>query len=641
MALLHVTKLAKSFGANVVFSDVSFDVLPKDHIGLVGVNGCGKTTLLRILGALEGYDAGQLAVGRGVRIAMLEQAPVWPEGQTLYDAALVASAPLIAMEEELRRLSSRMEELGGAVDDAMLLRQANLTEAYEQQGGLTFRSRTRAALLGLGFAESELLQPIQSMSGGQMRKAELARVLLSPAELLLLDEPTNHLDIRSMEWLEDYLNTFSGAYIVISHDRYFLDHVCTRIFELENGALSMTNGTYTRHVERKLDERAFAARRYQNDLREIKRIEGVIEQQRRWNQARNYVTIASKQKQIDRLKKLLVKPTEEPDAIHFTLHAGELTCNDVITCKHLRKRFGDKTLFTDLNLLVHNGEKVCIIGENGCGKTTLLRILLGELEPDSGSFSIGNGVSIGYFKQSTVHTQVKSTVLAYLQDMFPRYDQGQIRNLLGSFLFRGDDVFKTLDTLSGGELARIQLLGMMLRGNNVLLLDEPTNHLDIPSCEALENALAEYGGTMLIITHDRYLANRIADRMLLLSAAGMQEFAGDWDAYKTCLSEDAARDASETESSGEKNGYLRAKERRSQLNRAKGEMERAEREVAACEQTIAAMEKELAAPELAADYAAAAELYERIARQRQALDMHYAAWERAERTYAQLTQEEA
>lgn len=641
MALLRATKLSKSFGTNVVFSDVTFEILPKDHVGLVGVNGCGKTTLLRILGRGEAYDDGQLAVGKGVRIAMLEQAPVWPQGQTLYEATLEASAPLIAMEEELQRLSMRMEQAGADVERSMLLRQAALTEQYQQQGGLTFRSRTRSTLLGLGFSEFELDQPIERMSGGQMRKAELARVLMTNAELLLLDEPTNHLDIRSLEWLEDYLSGFSGAYIVISHDRYFLDHVCTRVFELENRALRITNGNYTQHVERKLDERAFAERRYQNDLREIKRIEGVIEQQRRWNQARNYVTIASKQKQIERLKKQLVKPTEAPDAIHFRLEADELTCNDVIVCRHLSKRFGEKTLFTDLNLLVHNGEKVCIIGENGCGKTTLFRILLNQIEPDDGSYLLGNHVNVGYFEQSTVHTQSTATLLEHLQDAFPRYDAGQLRNLLGTFLFRGDDVFKRLDTLSGGEMARIQLLKMMLRGNNVLLLDEPTNHLDIPSCEALENTLAEYGGTMLIITHDRYLANRIADRILLLSTNGIQEFAGDWDAYKAFLSEADAVEQPQQEPAAEPNAYLHAKAHRAAVNRAKGELDRAERSVAECEREIAALEQRLAAPETATDYEAAAALYEEIARHRQALDEAYAAWEEAEQTHARLVQEEA
>ncbi len=641
MALVHANKLSKSFGTNTVFSDVSFDVFDRDRIGLVGVNGCGKTTLMRMIAGGEPYERGCLSIGKDVRIATLEQSPVWPEGQTLYGAALVASEPLMRIERELQRLSERMEA-AETVDDGMVRRQAELTDAYQQRGGLTYRNRTRAVLLGLGFTEAELGAPIARMSGGQMRKAELAKVLLTEAELLLLDEPTNHLDIRALEWLEGFLNAFAGAFIVISHDRYFLDRVCKRIFELENGALCITNGTYSQHMERKLDERAFAERRYRNGLREIKRIEGIIAQQRRWNQARNYVTIASKQKQIERLKKELVKPTETPSAIRFRLRADALTCNEVVVCRHLCKRFGEKTLFDDLNLLVHNGEKVCIIGENGCGKTTLFRILRNQIEPDGGSYLLGNNVDVGYFAQSTVHAQSTNTILDELQSAFPRHDRQTLRSMLGTFLFRGEDVFKRLNTLSGGETARIQLLKLMLRGNNVLLLDEPTNHLDIPSCEALESALADYGGTMLIVTHDRYLANRIADRILLMDRTGVHEFAGDWDAYKTFLEESNEDGGAErNKAASEKNGYVRNKERRSALNRARGALKRAEKGVAECEERIGALETALEALDNASDYEAAADLYEKIAQQRQALEQCYETWAQAEQDYAQRLREEA
>ncbi len=640
MALVQAKGISKSFGVNRIFAEVTFDIMERDHIGLVGVNGCGKSTLMRMIQGVEGCDEGRINVNKGVRVSVLEQSPIWPEGQTLYEAALEANRPLMDMEEALNRLSERMEQ-AEQVDDGMLKRQAELTEAYQQRGGLTFRSRTRSALLGLGFMESELSSPIARMSGGQMRKAELAKVLLSEAELLLLDEPTNHLDIHALEWLEEYLAAFSGAYVVISHDRYFLDRVCKRIFELENGGIRITSGSYTQHTERKLDQRAFDERRYRNDLREIKRIEGIIEQQRRWNQARNYVTIASKQKQIERLKSQLVKPAAAPEAIRFSLRADELTCNEVIVCKHLSKRFGEKTLFSDLNLLVHNGEKVCIIGENGCGKTTLLRILLNKIPPDSGSYLLGNNVNIGYFEQSTVHTTSQITVLEELQNAFPRYDQKSLRNMLGAFLFHGDDVFKPVCALSGGEMARIQLLKMMLRGNNVLLLDEPTNHLDIPSCEALENALSEYGGTMLIITHDRYLANRIADRILLMDRTGVHEFAGDWDAYKAYLESAKEQESFQKEAApAEKNDYVRNKERRAALTKAKSAMTRAEREVAAQEEKIVQLEAALSEPKTASDYEAAAGLYDQLAQLKRELEFQYEAWAQAEQEYLRLAKED-
>ncbi|MEG2216166.1 MAG: ABC-F family ATP-binding cassette domain-containing protein, partial [Clostridia bacterium] len=620
-----------------LFYDVSFDVFQKDHIGLVGVNGCGKTTLLQMLIGRESIDGGQISIGKTVRVAALEQAPVWAEGETLLQAVLHCFDHFKRMEEELHALSERMIH-AETVTDVMVRRQAEVTERYQHDGGLTYQSRTRSALLGLGFTEEELSSQIARMSGGQMRKASLAKILLSDADLLLLDEPTNHLDIMSLEWLEEFLSNFSGAYIVISHDRYFLDHVCNRIFELENGTLHLSSGNYTQYVERKLDEREYALRRYDNGLREIKRIKGIIEQQRRWNQQRNFITIASKEKQIERLKSQLVKPEDAPQAIRFHLCADELTANEVIVCKHLKKQFGQKVLFSDLNLMIRNGERVCLIGMNGCGKTTLLRILLGLEQPDDGTYKLGANVKAGYFAQSTMHASSTETVLDALENAFPQYERKQIRNLLGTFLFQGDDVFKQLQTLSGGELARVQLLKMMLAGNNVLLLDEPTNHLDIPSCEALENALSDYGGTMLIITHDRYLANRIADRIILMDKTGLQEFEGDWDSYKAASLE--LQQNEPPEETVEKNAYVLNKERRSAMNRAKGAVERAEQRISELEETLALLEPTLISPEIATDYEATSALCEKIDMQRQALECAYSEWEEAERTYSLLSQED-
>jgi len=471
-----------------------------------------------------------------------------------------------------------------------------------------------------------------------MRKASLAGILMSDADLLLLDEPTNHLDIASLEWLETYLAAFRGTFLVVSHDRYFLDRVCARVFELENGSLNTYEGGYTASMERKLDEHAFAMRRYQNSLREIKRIEGIIEQQRRWNQARNYVTIASKQKQIERLKSALIKPEEPPKAIRFRLKAEPLTANEVIACSGLSKRYEGRDVFRNLDLLITKDERVCLIGANGCGKTTLLNLIASRIEPDAGSVRIGPNVQIGYYTQSSVRPEDPRTVLEALNAQFPRYDLQVFRNLLGSFLFRGDDVKKRICDLSGGEYARVQLLRLMLSGSNVLLLDEPTNHLDIPSLEALEETLGAYGGTMLIVTHDRYLANRIADRILLMDENGVRSFEGDWDGYKAFLSESAEEEPQAEKN--ERNGYLQAKERRSAFNRAKGALERAEKRVAAEEQALDELESRLNEPETAADYEASRGLYEQLEAQRGAVDAAYAAWERAEAEYKALPEED-
>ena len=627
MTYLHVQELKKYFGVRELFSDVSFDIYERDHVGLVGVNGCGKSTLIRMLTGEEPIDGGQISFGKLVRVASLDQSPVWEKNETLLTAVLHCFDHLFRMEEQLNELADRLAS--GDVSDALIGRQAALQDRYEREGGMTFRSRARSTLLGLGFTEEELESKVENMSGGQMRKAALAKILLSDADLLLLDEPTNHLDIASLEWLEDYLKGFRGSYIVISHDRYFLDSVTERTLSLENRTLTAFHGSYTAFVEHKMDERAYAMRRYNNDLREIKRIEGIIAQQRRWNQARNYVTIASKEKQIERLKKQMVKPEALPDEIRFDLHADELTANEVVICRHLRKQYGSKVLFDDLNLLIRNGERVCLIGENGCGKTTLMKILMGEVEPDSGTATLGTGVRVGYFAQSTVQNESQQTVLDYVCDLFPRELPQRIRGLLGIFLFHGDDVFKPLNTLSGGELARIQLMILMLRGSNVLFLDEPTNHLDISSCEALEDAIAAYGGTMLIITHDRYLANRIADRMILMNSRGLTEFAGDWDAYKRLLREQAAEQAA-VEKPAPQNDYLRKKELRAERARLRSQRDRAEKEIAALEAEKNAVEAQLAAPSAQQDYEKLSALYLSVETLGKKLEAAYDAWERAE-----------
>ncbi len=432
MALIHAQELVKSFGERILFSGVTFDVFEQDHIGLVGVNGSGKSTLMRMIEGLESRDGGQLSVGKSVRLATLDQSPVWTQGATLFDAVLEASGRWIEIERELHEIAERIEQ-GGQATDALIKRQADLQDRYTTGGGLTYRARTRSTLLGLGFTEEELAREVSVMSGGQMRKAALARILMSDADLLLLDEPTNHLDIASLEWLETYLSAFRGAYIVISHDRYFLDHVCNKIFEMENGGLCVYSGNYTQSMEKKMDEREFAMRKYKNSLREIKRIEGIIEQQRRWNQARNFVTIASKQKQIERIKSTLVKPEEEPQGIRFKLRADALTANEVIVCRGLSKSYGGQTLFRNLDLLVRRDERVCLLGANGCGKTTLLKILTNQIEPDAGSYKLGSNVHVGYYEQSTVHTSDTRTVLEALHASFPRYDLQVFRNLAWLF----------------------------------------------------------------------------------------------------------------------------------------------------------------------------------------------------------------
>ena len=613
MAILTVNNITQSFGEETVLRGVTFELQKGERVGLVGVNGSGKTTLFKVLTGEYTPDTGSVVFGKDTVLGYMEQHVCRDLEKTAFDEVMTVFSPLLQMERELEEVSARLSAHPGEEEtQGLILRQTELNDRFVDGGGLTCRSRARSALLGLGFLEEQLQNPVGVLSGGQKAKLQLAKMLLSGANLLLLDEPTNHLDIPSVEWLEDFLKNYGGAYIVISHDRYFLDKVTGRTLEMEGKTVTSYKGSYSRYLDLKAEKRLAMERVYENTQREIKRIEGIIEQQRRWNQERNYVTIASKQKQIDRLESTLEKPEEDPESIRFQFKASRRSGDEVLTAEDVSLSFDGPKLFDHVNLEIRRGEKVFLIGPNGCGKTSLFKILLGQYQPDGGLVKLGTGVDLGYYEQSQMSLHDEKTVIDEIWDLHPRMTQTEVRSALAVFLFKGEDVFKPVGALSGGERARVLLLKLMLSKANFLLLDEPTNHLDIGSCQALEDALQGYDGTLFVVSHDRYLINKLADRLYVLGKDGAKLYPGNYDYYLEKRQEEAEA-APREEAAPKVNLYKLRKERESELRKKRTALSRVEGQIEENDRERAALAEKLEQPEVAADYQAVTQTSQEIA----------------------------
>ena len=563
MIVLSGNDISVSFGGETLFHDVNFRLEENGRAGLVGVNGCGKTTLMHVINGRQEAETGGISKAAGIKIGCMEQYVIRDDNITLYDEVLEIFRPLIDAENELADIAVAIDT--GDHSEQTLSRQMQLQERFEREGGLTYKSMTCSALVGLGFSEEDFGKPISVMSGGQKSKAQLAKLLLSGSNILLLDEPTNHLDITACEWLEKFLTEYKGAYIVISHDRYFLDKVTDTTFEMENRTLREYKGNYTRYLELKAEAREAQQRVYDRTVKEINRIEGIVEQQKRWKEG---------------------------------------GANDVLIAKGLSKSFDGTAVFTNAELDIKKNMTTFILGENGCGKTTLLKILTGEYQADSGEYKFGNNIQFGYYDQAQTDLDPSKTVIDEVWDRYPAMTQTQVRSALAQFLFKGDDVFKNVGKLSGGEKARVSLLKLMLSKANMLLLDEPTNHLDIHSREALENALASYGGTLLIVSHDRYLINKLADRIVWLGKTGTVNIDGNYDRYIE-LKEAKAQSEQAVQvkvAEGKKNDYKERKERESTLRKLSGALKRCEQAIDEIGLKTAELAQQMSQPEIATDY---------------------------------------
>jgi len=600
LKILSVSNISKSFD-DPLFSGVSFEIDSNDKIGLVGANGIGKTTLLKIILEKTPADSGDIFKQKFLSIGYMEQHLNLELYRTVYEEALSIFSFLSDIEADLDQIHHDIDNSTGDLE-SLVNRQYSLQKSFDEKGGLTYKSRTRSMLLGLGFTDTDLDKKTSSLSGGEQTKVSLAKMLLSNASLLLLDEPTNHLDINSVEWLESFMAAYPGAFIVISHDRRFLDGVTNKTFDMKHGKLKTYIGSYSDYIKQKeLDEEQIL-RDNKNVQKEITRINAIIEQQKRWNRARNIKTAKSKQKVVDKLS-LKLKETQQKDKqMHVAFDTETFGGKEVVISKGLSKSFGSQTLFTDMDLSISRGEKVFLLGGNGSGKTSLFKILLGEVKADNGEYKTGINVFPAYFDQTQSNLDEDKTVIESISDEYPKMGETEIRSILGSFLFVEDEVFKRVKDISGGERARLSLLLLMLSKANFLLLDEPTNHLDIDSKQALQKALSDYPGTMFIISHDRYLINEMADRILYLSDNTLTEYLGNYDYYLSHRQEKRFIKTGAKKNTPAQNDYKQKKEQQSKINRLNGRISRLEEEIGNKESEIAKLENMMAEPDVVNDY---------------------------------------
>lgn len=639
MIILSAQHIAKSFGVNAVLRDVSLTVQQGDRIGLVGVNGCGKSTLMRILAGLDAQDGGEISLVRGLRVGYLAQQNMVTSGETVWNELQKVYEQVFAMEKKLRELE---DEMAHAHTDAQRFAQLSadydrLTQRFEEADGYSWKSMVSGVLNGLGFKPAQYDQCVDSLSGGEQTRLCLARLLLQKPDLLLLDEPTNHLDMETLQWLENYLAAYKGSVLVISHDRYFLDHVCTGIVEILMGSSEQYNGNYTRYIAQRQERFESRMRAYEIQQKEIERQQAIIARYRMFNREKSIRAAESREKALDRMEKL-EKPVDER-SIRFSFEARRRTGEDVLQLTEISKSFGEKHLFHDLTLRVRAGDRVALIGPNGVGKSTLIKIIVGEEQPDTGFIRYGSNVDIGYYDQhqSTLHAD--KTALDEIWDRFPQMEQSNVRGALGMFLFTGDDVFKPIHTLSGGEKGRVALTALMLRKDNLLLLDEPTNHLDMDSREVLEDALTDFGGTIITVSHDRYFINRIANRIIEMQPDGVTEYIGNYDDYIERKNRPVAVEAE----AGKTKTELEKEKRREKLSRQalrqlKIRAQEAEKAVGIKEAEIAELEAQMADPSLYSDAQKTADVQRAYQKAQQALQTLYEQWEAAE---AALSQEEA
>ena len=635
--ILSCQGISKSFGEKVILEDASFHMEEREKAALIGNNGAGKTTLLRIIMEEIHADAGQVVLAKDKRIGYLAQYQDVQGHLSVYEELLSTKQYIIDMEERLRAMEVQMKNASGEELDRLMNSYTRLTHEFELENGYAYKSELMGVLNGLGFTEEDFTKQVATLSGGQKTRVALGKLLISKPDILLLDEPTNHLDMESIAWLETYLLNYPGAVFIVSHDRYFLDKVVTKVIEIDAGQVRMYAGNYSAYAEKKAQLRDAQYKAYLNQQREIKHQEAVIVRLKSFNREKSIKRAESREKMLNKIQRI-DKPVEVQSQMRLSLEPRVVSGNDVLTVEDLAKSFPQQKLFSNISFQIKRGERVALIGNNGTGKTTMLKILNGLLDADAGSFSLGAKVQIGYYDQEHHVLHAEKTIFEEISDTYPTLTETQIRNMLAAFLFTGDDVFKVISSLSGGERGRVSLAKLMLSEANFLILDEPTNHLDIASKEILEEALNSYTGTVLYVSHDRYFINQTATRILDLTNQSVVNYIGDYDYYlekKEELTEkyaptaqEATEEAKEETPSEGKLTWQQQKEEQARKRKQENELKKVEKRIEELETRDKEIDDTLVLPDVCTNVGRCAELSREKDKIQAELEELYEKWEK-------------
>ena len=636
--ILSCQGISKSFGEKVILNDASFHIEEREKAALIGNNGAGKTTLLRIIMNEISADSGQVVLMKDKKIGYLAQYQDVSGHRTVYEELLTTKQYIIDMEDRMRAIEVQMKNASGEELDRLMNTYTRLTHEFELENGYAYKSELMGVLKGLGFTDEDFAKQVETLSGGQKTRVALGKLLISKPDILLLDEPTNHLDMESISWLETYLLNYPGAVFIVSHDRYFLDKVVTKVIEIDAAQVRMYSGNYSAYAEKKAQLRDAQYKAYLNQQRDIKHQEAVIVKLKSFNREKSIRRAESREKMLGKIQRI-EKPTEVQSQMRLSLEPRVVSGNDVLTVEELSKSFPEQTLFTDISFQIKRGERVALIGNNGTGKTTMLKILNDLIPADSGTFSLGSKVQIGYYDQEHHVLHAEKTIFEEISDTYPTLTETEIRNMLAAFLFTGDDVFKVISSLSGGERGRVSLAKLMLSEANFLILDEPTNHLDIASKEILEEALNSYTGTVFYVSHDRYFINQTATRILELTNQAVVNYIGDYDYYlekKEELTEKYAPVQQETVTVQEtapatasegKLTWQQQKEEQARKRKQEAELKKTEARIEELETRDKEIDETLVLPDVCTNVGRSAELSREKDKIQQQLEELYEKWE--------------